>query len=291
MDDKGLRISRELAAEYGKQAEQIIRQGYYTAPSGSRVELAGWIESSVRGTRAYPPGELLPDSLPGQFQTQIEVENETTLNAARRLISAGCRPALLNFASAKHPGGGFLSGARAQEEYLARSSALYACLRGNAMYEFHRARHDPLYTDYVLYSPDVPVFRADEGSLLEEPYCVAMVTSPAVNAGPLLQCQPHRRPEIRPAMWTRILKVLAAGVTHGHDAMVLGAWGCGAFGNDPVEIAELFRQALDVNFRGAFARVAFAVLDWSAQERAIGPFCGAFLSAQGCGTQLQAGRA
>lgn len=281
MDTKDKRISRELAAEYGRQALQILEQVYYTAPSGARVEMAGLIESSVRGTHSYPPGETLPDSLPGQFQTQIEVENETTLSAARRLISAGCRPALLNFASAKHPGGGFLSGARAQEEYLARSSALYACLRGNAMYEFHRARHDALYTDYVLYSPDVPVFRGDDGSLLEEPYCVAMITSPAVNAGPPLQYQPHRRAEIRPAMWTRILKVLAAGATHGHDAMVLGAWGCGAFGNDPTEIAELFRQALDANFRGTFRRVAFAVLDWSPDQRTIGPYQESFRTQRG----------
>ena len=149
------------------------------------------------------------------------------------------------------------------------------------MYEFHRARHDALYADYVLYSPDVPVFRGDDGSLLEEPYCVAMITSPAVNAGPPLQYQPHRRAEIRPAMWTRILKVLSAGVTHGHDAMVLGAWGCGAFGNDPTEIAELFRQALDANFRGTFRRVAFAVLDWSPDQRTIGPYQESFRTQRG----------
>jgi uncharacterized protein (TIGR02452 family) len=276
VDGQVPRISREQAAEYGEHAVLIIEQGYYTAPSGARVELAGWIESSVRGTRSYPPGETLPGSFTGQFQTQVEVVNETTLSAGRRLLTAGHRPALLNFASATHPGGGFLTGARAQEEYLARSSALYACLREDAMYEFHRARHDPLYTDYVLYSPDVPVFRADDGSLLEEPYCVAMITSPAVNADALLWHQPRRRAEIGPAMWTRILKVLAAGARHGHDAMVLGAWGCGAFGNDPAEIAGLFRQALDVNFRSAFARVVFAVLDWSAGERTIGPFREAF---------------
>ena len=278
MDTKDKRISRELAAEYGRQALQILEQVYYTAPSGARVEMAGLIESSVRGTHSYPPGEALPDSLPGQFQTQIEVENETTLSAARRLISAGCRPALLNFASAKHPGGGFLSGARAQEEYLARSSALYACLRGNAMYEFHRARHDALYTDYVLYSPDVPVFRGDDGSLLEEPYCVAMITSPAVNAGPLLQYQPHRRAEIRPAMWTRILKVLAAGATHGHDAMVLGAWGCGVFRNDPRDVAKYFGKYLlgDGAFRHAFKKISFAILDEAKHGRNISPFIETF---------------
>jgi len=90
---------------------------------------------------------------------------------------------VLNFASATHPGGGFLSGARAQEEYLARSSGLYACIRDNPMYAFHRSRSDPHYTNYAVYSPEVPVFRSDDGSLLDEPYTVGIITSPAVNAG------------------------------------------------------------------------------------------------------------
>ncbi len=61
-------------------------------------------------------------------------------------------------------------------------------------------------------------------------------------------------------MWSRILKVLAAGVHHGHDSIVLGAWGCGAFGNRSSEIAPLFRKALEASFRGAYRRVAFAIV-------------------------------
>src|SRR5207253_843688 len=100
---------------------------------------------------------------------------ETTLASARRLVAAGQRPAALNFASAKHPGGGFLNGALAQEESLARSSALYACLVGNPMYTFHQAQSDALYTDYAIYSPDVPVFRGDDGALLPEPYLCSFI--------------------------------------------------------------------------------------------------------------------
>jgi len=143
----------------------------------------------------------------------------------------------------------------------------------NPMYGYHRARHDPLYTDYVIYSPAAPVLRADEGTLLETPYTVGIITSPAVNAAAL---PPERRAEIGPAMWQRILKVLAAGIVHGHDSIVLGAWGCGAFGNDGAEIAELFRQALQENFQGAYGRVIFAILDWSQENRFIGPFQRAF---------------
>jgi uncharacterized protein (TIGR02452 family) len=175
----------------------------------------------------------------------------------------------LNFASATHPGGGFLSGARAQEEYLARSSGLYACLKDNPMYEFHRSNYDPLYSNYAIYSPQVPVFRSDDGLLLEEPYCVSIITSPAVNASKL---DPGRRREIKPAMWRRILKILSIGIMHGHDSIVLGAWGCGAFGNDSSEIARLFKDALEVNLKGAYRRVIFAIVDWSPEKRFIGPF-------------------
>ena len=190
---------------------------------------------------------------------------------------------------------------RAQEEYLARSSGLYACIRDNAMYAFHRGpslcsgpgltlatwlnasspgtifcecpRRDPLYTNYAIYSPDVPVFRSDDGSLLDEPYTVGIITCPAVNAGKMA---PERRSEIGPAMWLRILKVLSIGVKHSHDSIVLGAWGCGAFGNDGHEIAEMFYRALEQNFKGDYRQVVFAIVDWSRDRRFIGPFQEAF---------------
>jgi uncharacterized protein (TIGR02452 family) len=77
-------------------------------------------------------------------------------------------------------------------------------------------------------------------------------------------------------MWLRILKVLSIGVKHGHDSIVLGAWGCGAFGNDGHEIAALFRKALEQNFKGAYRQVIFAIVDWSRERRFIGPFQEAF---------------
>jgi uncharacterized protein (TIGR02452 family) len=77
-------------------------------------------------------------------------------------------------------------------------------------------------------------------------------------------------------MWSRILKVLAVAERHGHKALVLGAWGCGAFGNDGNEIAKLFRRALEDNFHGVFEYVVFAITDWSDEERFIGPFVRAF---------------
>jgi uncharacterized protein (TIGR02452 family) len=267
------KISRELAAEYGREAVQITQSGSYTSPSGKVVDISDRVRSAAQDTRSYPPGSPVPESITGTNPTGIEVLNDTTLAAAQRLIAAGHQPVALNFASATHPGGGFLNGARAQEEYLTRSSALFACLRDNPMYEYHQSRYDPIYTDYTIYSPGVPVFRSDDGSLLEQPYTVGIITSAAVNASRL---DARRHPEVGPAMWARILKVLAIGLLHGHDAIVLGAWGCGAFGNDGREIAGLFKRALDENFKGAYKRVLFAIVDWSPEKRFIGPFCQAF---------------
>jgi uncharacterized protein (TIGR02452 family) len=267
-----MNISRTTAAELGRATAQIVEVGAYRAPSGASVDVREAVRRAVEGTRSYPPGADVPELAPARRATRVEVRNESTLAAARRLVESGRRPVALNFASAKNPGGGFLSGARAQEESLARSSALVACLEGNPMYEFHRARHDAMYTSYAIYSPDVPVFRDDEGALLEAPYAIAFITSPAANAKVVLERDRSRREEIREAMRERVDKILSIAAHHGHDALVLGAWGCGVFGNDSREIAGLFRDALAGRFRGVFADVVFAVLDWSDERRFIGPF-------------------
>lgn len=83
---------------------------------------------------------------------------------------------------------------------------------------------------------------------------------------------PEKEDQIGAVMWSRILKVLAVAIRHGHTSIVLGAWGCGAFGNDGYEIAGLFKRALEENFMGAFENVIFAITDWSEDDRFIGPF-------------------
>jgi uncharacterized protein (TIGR02452 family) len=262
-------IDRIRAAQYGREAVVIGECGYYRAPSGLNVDIKALLSSAVEGTVSYPPNAPVSGTIGGQHDTIIEVVNETTLSAGKRLMEVGCHPVLLNFASATNPGGGFLNGARAQEEYLARSSCLYACIRSNAMYASHRENYDPLYTDYVIYSPGVPVIRDDNGTLLEVPYTIAMITCAAANASRLAA---ERRHEIGPAMMRRICKILSIGIAHSHDGIVLGAWGCGAFGNDGHEIAGLFHAALSSRFKGAYRRVIFAVVDWSPDRRFIGPF-------------------
>jgi uncharacterized protein (TIGR02452 family) len=140
------------------------------------------------------------------------------------------------------------------------------------MYAWHETHRDPFYTDYAIYSPDVPVFRDDNGILLDEPYLCAFITCPAVNARVALDRDPNCGSAIRAAMAKRIERVLAIASTHNHAHVILGAWGCGVFGNDPYEIATLFQAALRRPFQGAFSGVVFAVLDQSPEHRFITPF-------------------
>lgn len=265
-------IERKRAAELGQETVRILQAGAYQNPAGERIEIGPLVETAAQGTHSYPPDEKIPAIQPRERKTDIAVENETTLTAAMRLTSSGFHTAALNFASAKNPGGGFLGGARAQEESLARSSGLYACLNGNAMYEFHRRRSDPMYSDYAIYSPNVPVFRTDRGELLDQPFLCDFITCPAVNAKVALERSPSRRPEIRPTMERRIARVLAIAASHHVEALILGAWGCGAFGNESIMIAELFGKALSSYASGVFDSVVFAITDWSDESRFIGPF-------------------
>lgn len=248
----------------------ILQAGQYVSATGKTVLIAPAIKAAVAGSCLYRPADF-PDPVMGCAEPHgigltHAVTGETTLEAAHRLVSAD--PAddvlVLNFASAKNPGGGFLSGSQAQEESLARSSALYPCQTQMAeMYEFNRQVGTCLYSDHMIYSPRVPVFREDGGTLLEVPYSFSIVTAPAVNAGAVRKNEIHNVPHIRSVLLVRLQKALWLAARHGHKTLVLGAWGCGVFGNDPAEVAGLFAETLGPggSFHRCFEHVTYAVYD------------------------------
>jgi uncharacterized protein (TIGR02452 family) len=245
-----------------KETLAIVERGEYRAPSGKTVSIP--VKPAIEGTRLYLPEELerlVAAQAPGNFSTRIEVTGETTAQAARRVP----RSVLLNFASAKNPGGGFLGGAKAQEEDLARCSALYSCqLTQRTYYDANRSVASMLYTDHLIYSPAVPFFRDDQLKLLEEPFLASVITSPAPNAGEALRRDPNARPEIRATLERRAAHVLA--VAAQHERVILGAWGCGVFRNDPAEVAAVFHALLEGKFRGVFSLVVFAIYDRSGEK-------------------------
>jgi uncharacterized protein (TIGR02452 family) len=121
----------------------------------------------------------------------------------------------------------------------------------------------------VIYSPAVPVFRDGHDRLLPEPYPVSFLTCAAPNRAAIARSRPAELPEVVPTLRRRAARILAVAAAHGHRRLVLGAWGCGVFGNDPVEVAVAFAAAL--RERPFFDLVVFAVLD-----RAGGPARRAF---------------
>jgi uncharacterized protein (TIGR02452 family) len=273
-------MSRNKRASIAKETLEIVDRGWYEVLGSGRVWIRPQIEACLNATvllRSEDFERFVAANAPAKCATRFDVRNETTLSAARRLVADhGCPKVLaLNFASAKNPGGGFLGGSQAQEESLARSSALYASLLTQPeYYETNRACRTALYTNQMILSPGVPVFRNDEGELLSEPYMVGMLTAPAVNAGAVLHNEPANVALIHATMAGRIEKVLAAAVQHQYEHLVLGAWGCGVFRNDPEAIAQLFFNALQNNgaYAGAFESVTFAILDGTADQSIIQPF-------------------
>lgn len=266
-----LDIDRAKAAELGRSAVRIAQQGHYVGPEGTRIDLAEMVSKALTARQSLPPDAPLPSPAPTQRRrTRVEVTNETTLGAAHRLSQAGQRLLALNFANGIEPGGGFLSGARAQEECLCRSSALYLTLRGDPMYDFHLQRPEPDSSSWCILSPDVPVFRSDSGAALEVPWSLDFITCAAPVAS---RIGVERAAGL---LRERIGRVLHVAHAHGYESLVLGAWGCGAFGCDPRLTAAAFRDWLESSFAGAFDRVVFAITDWSPERRFLGPFAEAF---------------
>jgi len=248
---------------------QILDRGYYETDSG-RVDISEAQQKAVTGTLLLRPDDLeksafKPNSKTRKQKTTFSLTKEKTQEAACRLVrEEGLENlAVLNFASARNPGGGFLRGARAQEEDLARSSGLYRCLE--AAPDYYRENNEfptSLYTDNIIYSPKVPWFRVWENTLFHHPFLASIITSPAPNAGEYFRKSAGNAKTLRETLARRAGYILAAAEIGGNDSVLLGAWGCGVFRNDSNEVANAFMSHLKSRrFRNSFSRVVFAVYD------------------------------
>ena len=268
---RALDIDRVHAAELGHEAVRAAGDGYYLLDDGRKVDWSAQVAQAILSKISIPPSADLPIRDEPRFSsTHVTVTNDTTLNAARVLVTRGARPLVLNMANGVVAGGGFLSGSIAQEESLCRSSALHATLDGDPMYQAHRDRLDYESSDWMILSPDVPVFRTAAGLVLSEPWICSFMSC----AAPVRPQVGQPRSSI--LMASRIDRLLSAACGYGFDTLVLGAWGCGAFGNDPVQTAADFRLLLEDRHDAEFRGVVFAISDWSPERRFLGPFRSAF---------------
>lgn len=264
---------------------RIVSAGGYALPDGTRVELADAVAAARAGTLLHRPDEL-SEALDALLTAEprldgparVDVAEEKTGEGGRRLArETGRVPAVLNFASAKNPGGGYVGGARAQEEDLCRCSALYETLMERSeYYEANRACGQLYYTDHMIYSPAVPFFRGEDYELLGEPVALHVITAPAPNAGEILRRDPEAGAEIEAVYRRRAGLVLALAAQQGVEDLVLGAWGCGVFRNQPAQAAAAFKHWLDKPpVRHAFRTVRFSIYDPGANKSTLSAFSAA----------------
>ncbi len=236
------------------------------------------VAASVAGTVLYPAGAAPAAGKP-KFpeDTTVTVSRRRTLEAAVNYLDAHpqARVAALNFASATNPGGGVTRGSRAQEESICRCSTLYPALCSDALrwgfYDFHKVRHDVRYTDACIYTPGVTVIKTDTAlpqrldpkdwrtvdvltcaapNLRQKPY-----NAMNPGSGTAVRVSDQELLELHLSRGRQILRVAAH---HGAEAVILGAFGCGAFRNPPAVVAKAYRTLMD-EFDGQFRAIEFAV--------------------------------
>ena len=241
------------------EAIAITKEKKYTA-GGREIHLPELDYTAAEVITPDAGKALLEEALPipeGSSMCRIEVTAEDSFQAASRFDKA----LVLNFANAHHAGGGFMLGAKAQEEALCRCSTLYASITSDKaaeMYRWNNTHISAVESDHMLLSPDVCVFRDNGCEPLDEPFMAAVITAPAPNRRGAAILTPKKT--LQETFLRRIRIILRLAAKHGYKDLVLGAWGCGAFGNDPVTVAGCFRTALiDDGLGRAFDTVVFAV--------------------------------
>lgn len=274
-----------------KQTIQILEQGYFLTTQGEKISLKSELDNAVQNSQLICPVDAIEafNQVP-QIVTaaqhapvKIEVTCETTQIAARRLVQEeGVNDlVLLNFASARNAGGGFLNGAKAQEEDLCRCSGLYLCLMSQQAYFVQNRLHtSALYTDHMIYSPNVPWFRTRSRDTPDSLFLASVITAPAPNAGVVLRQEGGSISDVERVLRQRAGLVLAVAAKYQHRNVLLGAWGCGVFQNQPKMVADAFGAWLESDhFKGCFDRIVFAVYQRSPERENFTVFQQRFFNA------------
>lgn len=268
-------MNRNNRIEIANKTLEIIEKGYYIF-NDKKVEVKELIIESNKKTETIEPNSIDLSSkieLKNSYQTIIEVYNSSSIEAIVK-ESNGDKIAILNFASAKNPGGGFLSGAQSQEESLARSSSLNDSLtKDMTMYQYNRSKTNLLYSDYMIYSPKVAFWYDDEGNPFENPFKADVITSPAPNRGAMIQnnCEDELN-LIKEAFARRIEMICRLALNHEIETLILGAWGCGVFRNNSEEVAKYFKEIISTKFSTAFKKIVFAVYSTSENNNILNDF-------------------
>ena len=261
-------ITKEQLIEVFADTEKIYR---------ADETLKAAVKNSIAGTKFFA-AEDYPALPAKKFDaTKISVTKQRTFEAAFQLRenNPNARIAVHNFASATNPGGGVKHGSRAQEEALCRCSTLYPVLNTDEnfqrYYKFHRDRRDTIYTDACIFTPEIFVFKSDTDEPQILPQKNWLKVDVLTCAAPNLRERPnniYNPGNSTPAKVSdsELLKIHEKRARHmltilascGVDIFVTGAFGCGAFRNNPYVVAQAFKNILP-EFDGAFKEIVFAI--------------------------------
>lgn len=202
----------------------------------------------------------------GSLTPRYEVVNESVVNTILRFGNEKC--GILNFASAKNPGGGFLNGSLAQEEAIAISSDLYnSQLQARTFYDINKSCKTALYTHNMIYSRNITFIRDGNMKLLASPITSNVLTSPAVNAGAYYKNENGKKSTVLAVMEERMRYILRVFATKGNRTIILGAYGCGVFKNETSDVVNIFHKLLkDEKLEQHFENIVFAVYDLSGDQ-------------------------
>ena len=173
----------------------------------------------------------------GHKKQKVRVIHKGSVPVIQGVVSFG-RVAVLNFADALTPGGLVFEGVETQEEDLCRCSNLYPCISQEKVFDdyygYNRSLENDIYSDRLIYSKDVLFFKD------EDYWCIPIRTKCDVITCPApVECSDKQ------VFINRIKCILGSAYSKGVDHLVLGAWGTGDFGNDPVLVATAFKEVLD----------------------------------------------
>lgn len=241
-----------------------LKAGFYTSPNGNRQTLD--LNAAAQGAELLlHAGPII--QRPGNEQTRILVKNKDCLYAAAELHARGLNPIVLDMANDRHFGGGYLTGASAQEEDCCRRSGL--CLAVDTQQGLQRQNFYPLHRNSEsagVYVPRVPIFRAgfDKGyQYLNHPFEIAYGVFAAYHHPQLSNASGAPRLHHTTAAATRekIRTFFEMARQKGHHSVVFSAFGCGAFRNPPDQIAEITMDVISNEFAHCFKEIVIAVID------------------------------
>ena len=243
-----------------KDVVDTMMSGKYINTKKEEVSIQKELDFCLKNTKSFPPDFIYKydtEMTNYGYDCKVEIRKETTIDACYRLVvGEGLKNVCaLNFANAFQPGGGVSGYARAQEEECCRASALYySLIQKPDFYEYHIDNCNDDASDYMIFSPEVPIWKHKKYEVLDKPFTASFITAAAVNTYGC--CTSENSEEINDH---RIKVILECAIENGAENLVLGAFGCGAFGNDPYDVSGSFKKYLyDEGMMGCFKSVTFS---------------------------------